>query len=383
MAVATSTPPRREGRARWTEVIEALGPGFAARAAESDERDGFVAENYEQLRAHKVFSAGVPAELGGGDATHAELCGMLRTLAHYCGSTALAFSMHTHLVATAAWRWRHQKAPVEGLLKRVSAEELVLVSSGGSDWLLSSGRAEKVDGGFSVTGRKIFASGSPGGQLLLTSAVYDDPESGPTVLHFALPLNGAGVRLADTWKVLGMRGTGSHDVLLEGAFVPEAAVSGRRTPGVWHPLIHTVALVAFPLIYSVYVGVAEAARDLALEHARTKRDNPDVQLLVGEMENELAGARLALEDMVAFSAAAQPGPETTHRIMTDRTLAGRGAIRTVEKAMEVAGGGAFYRRAGIERLFRDVQAARYHPMQEKTQLRYSGRLALGLDVEAG
>jgi len=73
--------------------------------------------------------------------------------------------------------------------------------------------------------------------------------------------------------------------------------------------------------------------------------------------------------------------ETTNVAMTGRTLAGRHAIRAVEKAMEVAGGASFFRSLGLERMFRDVQGARYHPLQEKPQILYAGRMALGLDVD--
>src|SRR5260370_826544 len=81
-------------------------------------------------------------ELGGGGAGGAEPAGLPRTLAHHCSSTARALSVDTHLIATTAWRWRNQKAPVEGLLERVVAENLVLVSTGGADFLLGSGKAE-------------------------------------------------------------------------------------------------------------------------------------------------------------------------------------------------------------------------------------------------
>src|SRR5205823_2729461 len=165
----------------WTRLADELGVQFAERAAEHDATDAFVARNYAELKERKAFGAGVPVELGGGGATVADLAGFLRTLAHHCSSTALAVSMHTHLVATAAWRWRNQKAPMEGLLKRVAAEELVLISTGGADFLLGSGKAEKVDGGWRVTGRKIFCSGSPAGALMLTTAIYADPADGPTV----------------------------------------------------------------------------------------------------------------------------------------------------------------------------------------------------------
>jgi acyl-CoA dehydrogenase len=365
----------------WITVVERLGPRLASRAAAADATDAFVAESYADLREHRVFSAGVPAELGGGGASHAELCEMLRAIARYCPSTALALSMHTHLVATAAYRWRRDRAPVEGLLRRVAGEELVLVSSGGSDWLMGSGRAEPVEGGFRVTARKVFSSGAPAGQLLVTSAVLDDPEAGPTVLHFPVPLAAAGVRILDTWHALGMRGTGSHDLLLEEVFVPQSAVAGRRPQGKWHPLFHAITLVALPLIYAVYVGVADAARALALREARKKRDDPDLAYVVGEMENELAAAQLALSAMVALAAEAAPGPETTSAMLVRRTLAARAAIATVEKAMDAVGGASFYRELGLERLFRDVQGARFHPLQLRRQLRLTGRLALGLDLD--
>jgi acyl-CoA dehydrogenase len=212
----------------WAALIDELGPRFAERAAAHDAEDSFVAENYADLKRARLFAAGVPAELGGGGASHAELCDMLRRLAHYCGSTALAFSMHTHMTAINVWRWRHDKAPVEPLLKRVAAEQIVLVSSGGSDWLPSSGRAEKVDGGFRITARKGFSSGAPLGDILMTSTVYDDPQAGPTVLHFGVPLKAEGVRILDTWRTLGMRATGSHDVEIDGAFVADAAIGVRR-----------------------------------------------------------------------------------------------------------------------------------------------------------
>jgi acyl-CoA dehydrogenase len=66
--------------------------------------------------------------------------------------------------------------------------------------------------------------------------------------------------------------------------------------------------------------------------------------------------------------------------MIGRTLVGRACIRTVEKAMEVTSGAALYRNFGLERLFRDVQGARYHPLQEKAQHKHTGRVALGLDI---
>jgi acyl-CoA dehydrogenase len=371
-----------ETRIDWLEVIKEIGPRFAARAAEYDATDTFVAENYAELKTHGAFAALIPAELGGGGATYPEICGMLRMLAQHCSSTALALAMHTHLVAALVWRWRRDPQAVESFLRRVAGERLVLISTGASDWLNGSGKAERVDGGWRITGRKIFGSGMPAGDYLMTGAVYDDPAAGPIVLHFPLSLKAEGVRVLDTWRVLGMRATGSHDVDIEGAFVPESAVSVRRPQGKWHLALHLAVTIAWPIVYGVYLGVAEAARDLAVQRMRERgRTDPDTCSLIGEMENELAVARLAHADIVETAVTAEPSAGTTNRIMTGRTLIGRASIRTVEKAMEVVSGSALYRNVGLERLFRDVQGARYHPLQEKAQHRYAGRMALGLDID--
>ena len=215
----------------------------------------------------------------------------------------------------------------------------------------------------------------------MTGAVYDDPEAGPTILPFPLSLRAACVAILDTWRVMGMRATGSHDVAIDDAFVPESTVSVRRPQGKWHPVIQLEVLINFPLVYAVYLGIAECARDLAVERARRKSADPDLCYLVGEMENSLATARLAHADMLAAAITMEPSKEATNRMMIGRNLAGGASIRTVEKAMEVVGGAAIYRDVGLERLFRDVQGARYHPLQEKRQQRLAGRVALGLDID--
>jgi alkylation response protein AidB-like acyl-CoA dehydrogenase len=379
MSLASSPETRS---VNWPGLMHEIGPRFAARAAEYDAADAFVAENYTELKARRVFAAGVPSELGGGGATYAELCEMLRALARYCSSTALTLSMHTHLVATTVWRWRSDPSPFERLLRRVADEQIVLVTSGASDWLTPSAKAERVDGGWRVNGRKIFASGIPAGDLLMTQAVHDDPEAGPTVLHFALPTHDPAVMVQDNWHTLGMRGTGSHDVVIKDAFVPDAGVSLRRPAGKWTTLFQVyAAMIPLPLVYGVYVGAAEAARDTALALARKRPDDPGLAHVIGEMENELAIARMAHRDMVEAAASCEPGDETTNRIWIGRTLVARAVTRVAEKAMEAAGGISFFRASGLERLFRDIQGARFHRPQERVQLRFSGRLALGLGFE--
>jgi alkylation response protein AidB-like acyl-CoA dehydrogenase len=365
-----------------SDVARELGPIFARRAHETTDEDQFVRENFAALKAAGLVEAGVPVDLGGGGADIDELATMLRTLGYHCGSTALAFSMHTHQVAIPAWRWTHQKAmPVEPLLRRIAKERILLVSSGGSDWIAGSGKAEKVEGGYRITARKVFSSGAPMGDLLMAGAVLESEGEPPMVLHFGVPMNSPHVKVLDTWRTLGMRGTGSHDVMIDGHFVPEAAVAAKRKSGEWHPLFHIISTIAFPLVYAVYLGVAESARDIALALAKRREPTRHVVELAGRMETELAAARLAHESMLSTVRRNAPSADTVNQVMIGRQLVQRHAIAAVELAMECAGGAGFYRANGLERRFRDIQAARYHPLQSGPQSEYAGAMALGLPVD--
>jgi alkylation response protein AidB-like acyl-CoA dehydrogenase len=328
--------------------------------------------------------AGVPAELGGGGASIDELAAMLRELAHHCGSTALTFSMHTHQVAVPAWRWMHQapaKAAVEPLLKRIATERIMLLSSGGSDWIGGSGKAEKVEGGYKITARKIFTSGAQTGDLLMTAAILEEHGQPPMVLHFGIPMSSPHVKVLDTWRAHGMRGTGSHDVMIDGHVVPEAAVALKRKAGEWHLLFQIISTIAFSLVYGVYLGVAESARDLAIGMAKKKGPHKYTIDLAGRMETELRAAQLAHASMLAAVRRNAPSAEAVNDVMIGRQLVARHAIAAVEHAMELAGGPGFYRANGLERKFRDIQAARYHPLQTGPQAEYAGAMALGLPVD--
>src|SRR5690606_12857129 len=137
-----------------------------------------------------------------------DICEFIRTLAHYDGATALAYSMHTHLVAATVFK--HKKGqPGEALLRKV-VEGTILVSTGAGDWLESNGTLTKVDGGYRYTSKKAFASGSPMADLLITSGRYEHPSEGALVLHFPLSLRAEGVSVSSDWDAHGMRGTGSH-----------------------------------------------------------------------------------------------------------------------------------------------------------------------------
>ncbi len=384
---ATSTSTPGTGRhwtgaptgSPWLAAANELRDPLAAAAAAHDASGEFVDGGFALAHRRGLASMLVPADLGGGGATFAEACAVLAELARSCPSTALALSMHSHLVA--AQVWRHRRGLPAAVLPRVAGEGLVLVSTGASDWLASNGSAVPVDGGYRVTARKGPASAAPAGHVLVTSVRWDDGPDGPQVIHASVPFSAAGVRIEPTWDALGMRGTGSHTVVLDDVFVPEAAVALVRPADAWHPVWATVLGAALPLIMACYVGAAEEAAVRATALAGPRADRAEVAPLVGRMHNRLTSARDAVAAMVATNDDLRFDNTLSlaDAMLTRKTIAAEAVTDTVRLALEVGGGAAYGRAAGIERLFRDAHGALYHPLPAARQERFSGRLALGLD----
>ena len=370
----------------WLEVIDEIGPGFEAGAAERDERDErdeFIAAHYPVLKERGFVSALVPEESGGGGASHSTVAAILRRLARYDGPTALALSMHQHLVAAQAFNLRQGKsAPV---LQRVAAEQLVLVSTGARDWLESTGSLRPVEGGYRLSARKAFASGSPAGQIAVTSAPLETGDGSWQVLHFAVPMSAEGVSLEEDWQAHGMRATGSRTIVFDDVFVPEAAISLRRPRGEFHEVWSVVITVALPLIAGVYVGIADRASEIATRFAARNAGDPTVQWATGEMRSALVTARALHDRMVGLANDLdfQPSLDLTDEMLILKTRVVGASQQAVELAVEAAGGPGYYRRTGLERLLRDVRAGHFHPLPAKQQVQFTGRLALGLaPVEA-
>lgn len=363
-------------------TANALVPVLAERATRHDREGSFVHDN-ALLREHRLFAALVPTELGGVGASYAELADLIRRLAHGCASTALALSMHSHLVAAAVWKFRHGK-PGEALLRKVVDTDAVLVSTGAGDWLQSNGELRRVDGGYRLTARKPFCSGSPTGTIFVTSAVHRDPERGPRVLHFGVPAGAQGVRVLDDWDTMGMRATGSNTTVFEDVFVPEEAVGLDRPQQGWHPAWNVVLTVAAPLDTAPYLGIAEAASQLACEIARSS-PGPHTACLLGEMANTLTMSQLAHREMVSNVRGYDfvPENERADTALRCKTIAVEAAVATVDKAMEVIGGRSIARSGAIERFYRDVRAAPFHPLACKPQTEFTGRLSLGWEPVAG
>lgn len=364
----------------FVAAAAAVGAAIAPLAAGHDRDGTFVEEGLAALRDSRLLAAGVPVELGGGGATNRDLAAMQRELAHHCGSTALASSMHQHVVCFTAWRYRRGLPGAEATLRRVVDEGIVLVSTGGGDWTHPKGEAVKVDGGYRVTGTKRFASQSSHGTVLSTMFAYDDPEQGRRVLNLAVPVAAEGVTVADNWDTLGMRGTASNDIRLEDVFVPDERVLANRPHGVVDGPLQVIGSIAMPIVSAVYLGVAEAAYAAAAAAAGSRVDDPIVQRTVGLMAHRLQVASWALDGaLAAVGEDPDPSAERLAAAMAAKREIALAGIEVCDLAMEVAGGAAFFKGSVIERCYRDIRAAKFHPFTLEETLLRAGRTALGAD----
>lgn len=363
----------------WTSIVDRLGPGFAGRAAIHDSDGTFVAENYTEMKAAGMMSVGVPAELGGGGLSHSQLCDLIYQLARFCPSTALAYSMHSHLIAATVWKYLHGMGGEE-LLRKVVDHQLVLLSTGGTDWVNSNGTLTKVDGGYRLDARKVFGSGSSAADIMVGSAQYEDPVDGSQVLHFSLPMTAEGVVIEDDWNALGMRGTGSNTITIEQAFVPDASISVTRPTGEWPTVWSLVVGVAFPVFLAPYVAIAGSAAELALGIKEGAMDDASLRT-AGQMSEALMRAELAWEDMKrsANDYDFKPTLDLANRTLIQKGIVAKACVETVQRAMELTGGRGYFRGFGLEQMLRDVMAVAYHPLKEKDLEVFSGRVALGLD----
>ena len=320
----------------WVELTHQLGNEFAKRAEHYDQNGTFVFENYELLKKHQYFSLLIPTELGGEGISHTEMCDIIRIIAQYCGSTALAFSMHQHLISAAVWKYKTQGIGA-AMLQKVAENQLVLVSTGARDWLGSNGEMTKVEGGYLFSAKKHFASQSIGGDVAVTSAPYCDNEGIWHVLHFSVPMKTKGVTVANDWDVLGMRGTGSQTIIFDKVFVPDAAIVLQRPRDEFHPVWGVVLTVALPLIMAAYLGIAEKAMEIALSIGKKyQRNQNHIAYIIGKLNNGLLSAKTQWKAMLALTNNFdfQPNDTTTIQMLSYKTNIPDLAKDTVCGAME-------------------------------------------------
>ena len=221
----------------------------------------------------------------------------------------------------------------------------MLVSTGGADQTHPRGEATKVDGGYVVSGRKVFCSQSAAGTVMSTMFAYDDPEQGRRVLNMAVPIAVGGRHRP---RRLGHPRHAGHRQQQHrrstDVFVPDERVLANRPYGVIDPPLQVIFSIAFPIISGVYLGVAEAAYEAAVDAAATKANDPIVQRQVGLMRHRLQVASWALDGALdEVGDDPTPSMERVAAVMAAKREIALAGIEVCDLAMEVAGGPAFFK----------------------------------------
>jgi alkylation response protein AidB-like acyl-CoA dehydrogenase len=378
---------------------ESLYQGCADRAPIYDRENRFFTEDFEELRVAGYLLMPVPSELGGWGMKLPEVCREQRRLAYHAPATALGLNMHLYWMGVAADLRRAGDHSLEWMLREGAAGEVFAAghAESGNDIpvLLSTSKAERVEGGYRFSGRKHFGSLSPVWTRLGLHAMDTSDPAAPKIVHAFLPRQTPGYRIEATWDVLGMRATRSDDTILEGCFVPDRYIArvvpaGAAGLDAFVASIFVWALMGFG---NVYYGLARYAMDRAVETVKKKRSigmsrpmsyHAEVQHAVAEMVIELETAEALLDraaqDWAANTDAASVG-RLLCRVFAAKYRAVESSWRVVDMAMELAGGFGIFRAAGLERVFRDARLGRIHPANSFLTHELLAKLTLGISPD--
>jgi alkylation response protein AidB-like acyl-CoA dehydrogenase len=369
---------------------------FAQRCGAYDRENRFFQEDFDDLRRIGYLTMSVPEELGGRGLNLAEVCREQRRLAYYAPATALGINMHLYWVGLVADLWRKGDHSLEWLLKEAMAGEVFAAghSERGNDLpaLLSTSKAERVDGGFRIAGHKMFGTLAPVWTRYGLHATWADAEGGPKVVHAFLPRSHDGWRIVETWDTMGMRATRSDDVVLEGAFVPDKYVARIVLEGFGGADAFVLGMFAWALMgyANLYYGIARRALDLALTGIKNKTSlglsrsmayHPEIQHTVAEMMLDFDPIGPHIERIAEdWSNGTDHGAAWPAKIISAKYHAVEACWRIVDRAMEVSGGAGMFRANELERLFRDARCGRFHPANTFLVHELIAKTALGIDL---
>jgi alkylation response protein AidB-like acyl-CoA dehydrogenase len=370
---------------------------FRARAAELDHTNSYFHEDLAELREAGYLAAAVPADLGGWGLDLAELAASQRRLARYAPATALAMTMHSYWIGIAVELEKAGDTSLRWILEAALAGEVFAAGHAetGNDIpvLLSTCQAERVEGGYRLTGRKQFGSNGPAWRWLGAHALDAAAPGGPQVVHAFVERDSPGVTVVETWDTLGMRPTQSHDTILDGVFVPDNRI-GRVVPAGDGSDLFLVAMAIWPLslMSAVYLGIADRALELAVQGAHRKSSmaipkgayayNPFVQHQIASMYLELDAASATLERFVDdWVAGADHGEAWVPKVYSMKWRGVEAAKRVVDIALDVSGGGGMFKANELERLYRDVRCGGFHPGNDALTHELVGKAVLGILAE--
>ena len=381
----------------WVEMAAQHADDFASRAAQHDRENSFPFENFAAMQASGYTNMAIPEELGGGGASLLDICMAQERLARGDGATALAVNMHLGLLWVMGDIWRSSGEPGHPLLEKIAQERLIVFGAvtdpamdslkGATGFGYTTVKAERVDGGFCINGRKAFGTNSPVGDLFGSTAIYHDPVEGDVNLLFIIPKDTPGLVCQHDWDTLGMRASASHSWVFQDLFVEDAAIT-RRKPWEWDEYVRGIWAWHGGTFCSIYLGIARAARDFAVEYTKRRTrlpfqqpesHYPGSQFLAAQMDISLKAAWAFQTEIAARLSDPQTRDEQSYvDAFAMQYFCMHAAVEVVNKAMDMMGGSALAKRLPLERYYRDVRSGPMHPIGGYDALEVIGKHAFGI-----
>jgi alkylation response protein AidB-like acyl-CoA dehydrogenase len=369
-------------------ALDLLRTKFAERAAEHDRAASFPLENFALLHEFGLLSLTVPCVIGGGGANLATTARVVRAVAYAEPATALVlimqYAFHLGIVQNSRWPQR-----VRAIVQRDAVENGALINAlrvepdlgtparGG----LPATTARPIPEGWSISGHKIYSTGIPA--LTWLGVWGRTEEAEPRTGFFLIHRSSPGIRVIESWDHLGMRASGSHDVVFENVVIPEDHAVDVRPPAAWtgiqagHQNIWMSVLLA-----ELYNAIARAGRDWLIRFATTRVPSnlgaplstlPRFQEALGAIDALLWNNRALLDRAIEATDRSEPlAPREGNLVKFTVT---NNAIEAVEKAIELTGNHGLDRRNPLERHYRDVLCGRIHTPQNDAILTEAGRAA--------
>ena len=377
----------------WEQTARTLAVEFASRAAAHDADGSFPFENFEALHQAGLLTLAAPQALGGRGATLAQLGSVIGAIGYACPATALVLTMQ-YMQHRSMGRARPARSWPEPLARKLVAEaaagvslvnalrvepELGSPARGG----LPATVARHTPEGWRISGHKIYSTGSPILRWYCVWARTDEvvPRVGNFLVQAGLP----GTRIVETWDHLGLRASGSHDVVFDDVLIPLDHALDLRAPANWaggEPWLQVEMAV---MLGALYTGVAQAARDWLVRFLHERKPAslgaalatlPRAQEALGHIEALL----LTNQRLVASLArdADEGAPLSAVQSGLIKSITTGNAVQAVEQALALTSNHGLARKNPLERHLRDVLCGRIHTPQDDSARVTAGRLALDL-----
>jgi alkylation response protein AidB-like acyl-CoA dehydrogenase len=370
---------------------------FDERASVYDRENRFFTEDWEELQDSGYLLCAVPESMGGSGLGLDAYCDLVRRVAYVAPATALATNMHCYWTGVASDLERMGNDSCHWILTEAARGEVFAALHGeaGNDLplLLAVAHADRADGGWEISGHKIFGSLSPVWTLGGFHAMdTNDPEN-PQIVHGFVSRHAEGVQIIDTWDTLGMRATQSQDTILDRAFVPDERVALVCAAGFAGATEFQLSVFAWALLgfSAVYLGAARRAFDLTVESQPRRSSialsgsmahHPEVQHRVADMRIRYDAAEALLERTASDWARGVEHEDWPSRLVGCRSFVIDQAFAIVDQALDLTGGAGAFRRSRMEQLFRDVRMGRFHPGNTLLSHELIGKMCLGIDPDA-